>query len=362
MILTVVLVTSSMVNAQTKHLNKKTLKEVQTAVNVLAKWYTPEYTVSTTNWWNAANAVTTIIRYSKITGDKAYLPLIDSVFERNRNYYEKDSSGVSKLIAVNFLNDYYDDEGWWALAWIDAYNLTNNKKYRDMAEIIFADMADSYDTTCNGGIYWKRPKHYKNAIANGLFALTAFRLHKADANKRANGKSYLEWGEDIGRWFYRSGMLNAQWLIEDGLKNDCTPNRGNNWTYNQGVPIAVLCEAYELTRDDQWLQLADKIAGAVMNSMVYPSGVLKEKNEPNLNNDATQFKGIFMRHLGYLYSLNKKPEYKLFILKNADSIWNNARNPKTNQLGAIWNGPVGIPNASTHSSALDCLVEALNIK
>ena len=84
-----------------------------------------------------------------------YLDVLRTTFDKN--------SGK------DFLNEYYDDEGWWALAWIDAYDLTRNKDYLAMAESIFADMAGSWDDTCGGGIWWSKDRDYKNAIANGLY-------------------------------------------------------------------------------------------------------------------------------------------------------------------------------------------------
>src|SRR5262245_57317673 len=107
---------------------------------------------TTTGWWNSANALTALIDYSQATGPAAYVGDVATAFVRNR--------------AGHFLNDYYDDEGWWALAWIRAYDLTQKPEYLDAAKTIFSDMTGGWDATCNGGIWWSKAPAYKNAIAN----------------------------------------------------------------------------------------------------------------------------------------------------------------------------------------------------
>ena len=335
------------------------LFRVESGFGSLQKWYNPQTSLwETTNWWNAANITTVLIRYSAITGSQTYLPVIDQVFERNNHDVVL---GRNNTIKKNFLNEYYDDEGWWALAWIDAYRLTKQKKYLEMAQTIFADMATGYDKTCGGGIYWKKPQQYKNAIANGLFMLTALRLHQDAPKTKIAGKKPLEWGELVWNWFRQTGMINREtWLVEDGLK-DCQPNRNQNWTYNQGVPVAVMCELFRIKGDKQALQMAEEIARAAMTKMTTPDGILKEKNEPNMGADGPQFKGIFIRHLATLYQVTGNEEYKAFILKNADSIWDNGRNPNSSQFGGVWAGPFDQTDAARQSCALDCLVEALNL-
>ena len=61
-----------------------------------------------------------------------------------------------KLQFPNFLNNFHDDEGWWALTWIKTYDLTRDPQYLNMAVTIFGDMAAGWDNVFNGGIYWAK--------------------------------------------------------------------------------------------------------------------------------------------------------------------------------------------------------------
>lgn len=73
--------------------------------------------------------------------------------------------------------------------------------------------------------------------------------------------------------------------------------------------------------------------------------------------DGSQFKGIFIRNLHDLARHSDRPAYRDFILRNADSIWDNARNSR-NQFGVRWTGPFDTADASRQSSAVDALVAA----
>ena len=57
--------------------------------------------------------------------------------------------------------------------------------------------------------------------------------------------------------------------------------------------------------------------------------------------------------------ISPKKEYKEFILKNANSIWSNARNKKTNEIGVVWNRSPLKADASRQSSALDAFNAAM---
>ena len=339
--------------------NKQYNEYADATITTLQKWYNTDTGLyDTTSWWNAANALTAIIDYSRITGSKEYLDVVENSFETCKEFEVEMPDPKDNWICRNYINDYYDDEGWWVLAWINAYDLTNDDKYLKMALITFNDMATGWDDVCDGGIYWKKPKIGKSAVQNELFMLSAIRLHQRGGGETL-GKNYLVWAEDTLEWFMNSGMLNEKHLVENGLNKQCEVSVGSLHTYNQGIILSALVELYKEKNDELLLDLAHKIANATITHMVYENGILKDPKEPKLNGDATQFKGIFMRHLGFLYATSPRTAYKTFILKNADVIWSVARDSSNNEIGGIWNAHPKKTDASSQSSALDAFNAAM---
>ena len=309
------------------------------AAQILQQWYNSSGLYDSTGWWNAANCLEAIENDIVANNDLSYLAVLTNTFNRN-------SSG-------NFLNGYYDDEGWWANAWIRAYDLTGNTNFLDMAKTIFADMAGGWDTTttaCPGGIWWNKTHSYKNAIPNELFLLAAIRLHQRTPGDGGAG-SYFYWATNEWVWFQASGMINSSDLINDGLSG-CQNNGETTWTYNQGVILGGLTDLYKATGNATYLTEAELIANAAVAALVNGGGVLVEPCEPdNCGGDGPQFKGIFVRYLAYLYDVNRSRAYYNFLYDNAHAVWFNDRNGY-NQLGLIWNGPWDAEDAARQSSAL----------
>jgi predicted alpha-1,6-mannanase (GH76 family) len=316
----------------------------------LQSWYDPRTGLYTsTGWWNAANAVTTLADYSRVTGDHQYDEVFASVFVAAQHKFPK------------YLNNFYDDEGWWALAWIDAYDLTHRREFLQMAELIFEDMAKGWDDTCSGGIWWSKDRKYKNAIANELFLSVAAHLAARTENKKDRAK-YLGWARREWQWFSQTGMINSSHQINDGLDAHCKNNHQTTWTYNQGVVLGGLGELSRTTEDKALLDEANAIAQATFanQKLVDAHGILHDPCEPDCGEDGTQFKGIFMRNLAALQQLSPSPRYEHFILANADSVWSGMHSPEYG-IGAIWAAPWGVVNASTQSSGEDALVAAVAV-
>ncbi|HEX5297441.1 MAG TPA: hypothetical protein VFW50_10670, partial [Streptosporangiaceae bacterium] len=53
----------------------------KTGINALQKWYKPATGLwQGTGWWNSANALTAVIRYTKLTGDESHAGVIATTF------------------------------------------------------------------------------------------------------------------------------------------------------------------------------------------------------------------------------------------------------------------------------------------
>lgn len=354
------------------------------AAQALQGWYdTASGLWSTTGWWNSANCLTVLTDWAVHaglgTGGLDVAGIVSNTFTQAQQtvlstkktlsatglmqstytFHKVDKRGFSE-----FLNDFYDDEGWWALALIRSWDLTHEQDYLNMAERIFIDMQNGTDATCGGGIWWSKERAYKNAIANELYLSVAASL----ANRiPGNKQRYVQIAKDEWTWFKNSGMINKDNLINDGLRIEadgrCVNNGMQTWSYNQGVILGGLVELSKATGDSSYLDEAVKIATAAIARLSDSDGIIHEvdKCEPHCGNDGSQFKGIFVRNLGYLQAAVPRRAFWLAIRKNAHVIWARDRNDR-DQLGIAWTGPPELgdgPNASTHSSAMDVLVAAL---
>lgn len=110
------------------------------AINTLQSWYNQGTGLwDTTGWWNSANCLTMLADYAVENPESAASLNIPSVIQNTYDQAQKTTiqaikafnsaglpistylrvptrSKLSKRGFDNFLNDYYDDEGWWALA------------------------------------------------------------------------------------------------------------------------------------------------------------------------------------------------------------------------------------------------------
>jgi hypothetical protein len=92
---------------------------------------------------------------------------------------------------------WFDDNGWWGLAFMDAYRATGNARYLRDAERAFAFIAAQGWDSAHGGVWWNTSHPYKagEALAAGslLGALIFQRTHNAFYLNQVN--KFLTWAD-----------------------------------------------------------------------------------------------------------------------------------------------------------------------
>lgn len=346
----------------------------------------------TCSWWQAAVDQSAVESYEQATGDTSYDSDIANTYIR---WHGKDYSGLPDFGAY-----YFDDTGWWGLAWLQAYLLTGNPSYEFVAENDAAYIykngwdygsagyargegtkAQDDPSACGGGtggIWWGyAPSGHpaitthsasldhiafnssgryagRNAIANELFLeLTAW-LYNVTGNR-----SYLSEAESEWSWFQRSGLLitsgSATYVADGyagtGAGSTCDYETASNpqdptFTYSQGVVLAGLAQLYRATHDHRLLRTAEKIADTELRSAAsstspsYRYGVLQEWCQAcaaNTEGNAnTAFKGIFVSGLKTLAAIADTAQYNGFFQVQASWIENTDTN-RSNLNGMLWN-------------------------
>lgn len=254
-------------------------------------------------WWNSANSLELLCNYAEYARADAYFSqIVNNTFAR---------TSLNETLTGR-----YDDEGWWSLAWIRAYEVFGDERYLDRAAAIFADLAvNAWDGSCGGGVWWSYAKAYKNAITNELYLAVAAKLAPLRPTSVVAGRTYGAWAAATWTWFEHSGLINAARLVNDGLVDDatCANNGQTEWTYNQGVVLGGLAWLYQLDRNTTLLDVGVDIAKATIASMVWNSSVpvLKESCDAIDANgcdlDQEQFKGIFVRYLMHANPASRTP-------------------------------------------------------
>ena len=338
------------------HVNRPDLRA---AATVLMDSYDQSTAYWPSSWWNSAVATTTLIDYTRQTGDKTWAADIDHTFEVNKAAVPAGARSSDPILG-DFESRAIDDTEWWGLAWIDAYDLTGQQKYLTEAETIASYVAGYWDTsTCGGGVWWNAEKTYKNSITNGLYVRLVASLH----NRIPGDTAWLAKTTTSWHWFVNSGLINVDGLVNDGLTDSCQNNGQTVWTYNQGLAIGAGVEVYRATGDHSALTEAQRLADVgTTSSMLVSNGILTESCDTltaSCDDNQKQFKGIFMRYLGDLNSVSWG-RYDSFISTQVKSLQSSDKD-SANAYGVRWDGQgtSDFPNVRdwrTQASALEALL------
>lgn len=124
------------------------------ALNTLQGWYNPQSGIwDTCGWWDGASCMNTIADLAAL--DPSVMDTARYVFNNTFNVgpvsnphpgpehktvYNRDNQPSTPVNASLWLDQAYDDDAWWALAWIGAYDVTKDGTYLELAEGIFESL------------------------------------------------------------------------------------------------------------------------------------------------------------------------------------------------------------------------------
>lgn len=125
------------------------LNNSEQAFDTLQGWYNPGTGLwDTAGWWNGANAFTVVAELAQAAqsqNDSSVLQSATEIFATTWTVAPSANPNTDDSVKTNYDSSNpavwgggaYDDNGWWALAWIAAYDVTNNDTYLELAQGIF---------------------------------------------------------------------------------------------------------------------------------------------------------------------------------------------------------------------------------
>lgn len=249
--------------------------------------------------------------------------------------------GVKAKNGNTWLNYYYDDMEWMALACLRAYKATNDVQYKNITDILWADIKAGWSSDLGGGIWWRKDNPSKNTPSNMPAAILAARMYKA-----FNTAEDLEWAMKIYDWQKTVLYEPATGWVYDNIEKNGTKNTSWKFTYNQGTFLGAALELYDITKSTGYLN--DAIAAtdyAVGSGFLTSNGILKDEG----GGDGGLFKGVFVRYFTRLIAdgnlpADKKNNYIAFLKKNGETLWSKGTNKSLILFGSAWDK---IPGNST---------------
>ena len=220
-------------------------------------------------------------------------------------------------------NMYNDDIMWICIGFTRITKLTGEAKYARFAKSNFDQVwKRAWSNMLGGGLFWTTDNNTKNSCVNCPAAIAACLLGDVYGEE-----DYYNKAKQIMAW-----EIDVLFETDTGRVYDAININGGigDWasTYNQGTFIGACTLLYQKTKDEAYLNYAEKAANYAMTKLV-TNGVLD--NGESTGNDLPGFKAILTR---WLYRYAKEVEsvdILYFLQRNAVVAYQNR-----NSDGLIW--------------------------
>jgi predicted alpha-1,6-mannanase (GH76 family) len=241
----------------------------------------------------------------------------------------------------SWVNDYYDDMAWLALALERAGRLAGVERPNALKKLS-EQFLNAWVPEDGGGIPWRKQDQFFNAPANGPAGI--FLARYDDRLRRA---------QQMSDWIDETLIDPETHLVFDGIKAGSLVRA--QYTYCQGVVIGLDVELAARTKDPQHAARVHRLVKAVRDNMA-TDGIIKGAG----GGDGGLFNGILARYLALTVTTlpGDSPEdteardiARTLVLGSAQAAWDNRQNVEDLPLfAAFWDRTAELPRAGGKSA------------
>jgi predicted alpha-1,6-mannanase (GH76 family) len=234
----------------------------------------------------------------------------------------------------SWVNDYYDDMAWLALALERASRLAGVEKPGALKKLC-EQFVNAWVPEDGGGIPWRKQDQFFNAPANGPAAI--FLARYDDRLRRA---------QQMSDWIDETLIDPETHLVFDGIKAGSLVRA--QYTYCQGVVLGLETELAVRTKDTDHAKRVHRLVSGVRDNMA-PDGVIRGAG----GGDGGLFNGILARYLALVATTlpqngpddaKARDAARTLVLKSAQSAWDNRQTIDGLPLfAAFWDRTAQIP-------------------
>jgi predicted alpha-1,6-mannanase (GH76 family) len=234
---------------------------------------------------------------------------------------------------LSWVNDYYDDMAWLALALERAGRLAGVERPKALHKLS-EQFLNAWVPEDGGGIPWRKQDQFFNAPANGPAAIF---LARYDRLRRA---------QQMADWIDETLIDPDTHLVFDGIKAGSMVRA--QYTYCQGVVLGLETELAARTQDPEHATRVHRLVAAVRDHMA-PNGVINGAG----GGDGGLFGGILARYLALVATTlpqhgpddaAARDTARTLVLASAKAAWDNRQTVDGLPLfAAFWDRTAEIP-------------------
>ena len=192
---------------------------------------------------------------------QAYGPVLDRFFRALDRYWDARARipGYEPAPTRGGGNDkYYDDNAWMVITFLEAYEVTRDRKYSARAAETLTFVLSGWDDELGGGIWWheRHKDGTKNACINAPAAVACLRMARFQ-----QAEPNTAWAEKLVAWT-RGHLQDRDGLFEDRQVVATGEVKRGKLTYNTALMIRALLGLHARTGKADCLDEARRIGAA----------------------------------------------------------------------------------------------------